>query len=526
MSDGPAQAGAGNEAVEDFRHRRDVVRVEMGGTARIAALRADGKLTARERIAAFVDAGSFEEVGTFATSETPGDRGSTPGDGTIAGHATLGGAPISLAADDITVKRASSSVISQKRSHRVYEQALLSGNPFVYFAERGGARIPDSLGSEGFAKVGGAPPTLGMRRRRIPYVTAVLGDSFGGSTITALGSDLTIQLDGTCMAMTSPGVIEIATGQQVTNEELGGSAVHDRRTGMIDRVAADEAHAFALAAEFLSYLPPNAWTPPAVVPLAAEPAPDHTLVDLVPVSRRRTYDMAAVLRRLTDDGTWFELRAGTGRGLITALGRLGGQTVGIVASQPRFEGGVLTPKACDKATRLLCLCDAFSIPVVFLLDTPGFLVGTDVEHDGLVPKAVLFQQALAHLAVPKLTVVLRKAFGLAFFSLAGSPDVADLVLAWPGAEIGFMDPQVGANVLYRQELQALPEEERAAELQRRAAGLAAATDPYAPAGIMRLDEIIDPADTRVALVRALRRHAGRPFSPGCERPLAAWPTIW
>lgn len=513
-------------AIEEFRRRREVIRDEMGGRARIEAVHAAGKLTARERIAKFVDPGSFEEVGTFATSEEPHDRASTPGDGTIAGHATLDGRPISVAADDITVKRASSSVISQKRSHRVYEQALRSGNPFVYFAERGGARIPDSLGSEGFAKVGGAPPTLGMRRRRIPYVTAVLGDSFGGSTITALGSDLTVQLAGTCMAMTSPRVISVATGHDVSFEDLGGSEVHERRTGMVDRVARDEDDAFGIVKEFLSYLPPNAWTPPVVTELDDEPIHDPGLPEVVPTSRRRTYDMRLVLQRLTDDGTFFELRAGVGRGLITALARIGGQSVGVIASQPRFEGGVLTPKSCDKATRLLCLCDAFSLPVVFLLDTPGFLVGTDVEHEGLVPKAVLFQQALAQLGVPKLTVVLRKAFGLAFFSLAGSPDVSDLVLTWPGAEIGFMDLIVGANVLYGDELDRLPEEERAAELQRRAAELAAATDPYAPASIMRIDEIIDPADTRVALVRALRRHAGRPFSPGWERPLAAWPTIW
>jgi len=515
-----------NDVIEEFRRRRDVIRSEMGGRARIEAVHAAGKLTARERIARFVDPGSFEEVGTFATSEEPHDRASTPGDGTIAGHATLDGRPISIAADDITVKRASSSVISQKRSHRVYEQALRSGNPFVYFAERGGARIPDSLGSEGFAKVGGAPPTLGKRRRRIPYVTAVLGDSFGGSTITALGSDLTVQLAGTCMAMTSPRVISVATGHRVSFEELGGSEVHERRTGMVDRVARDEDDAFAIVKDFLSYLPPNAWTPPAVTELEEEPVHDPGIPELVPVSRRRTYDMRLVLQRLTDDGRFFEMRAGVGRGLITALARIGGQSVGVIASQPRFEGGVLTPKSCDKATRLLCLCDAFGLPVVFLLDTPGFLVGTDVEHEGLVPKAVLFQQALAQLGVPKLTVVLRKAFGLAFFSLAGSPDVADLVLAWPGAEIGFMDPIVGANVLYGDELDQRSEEERAAELQRRAAELAAATDPYAPASIMRIDEIIDPADTRVALVRALRRHAGRPFSPGWERPLAAWPTIW
>ncbi|MFV0306743.1 MAG: acyl-CoA carboxylase subunit beta [Desertimonas sp.] len=513
-------------ALEAFHQDRATIRADMGGPARQAAVHADGKLTARERIERFVDPGSFDEVGTFARSEDPAQRPSTPGDGTIAGHAMLRGKPIAVAADDITVKRASSSVISQRRSHRVYEQALAAGHPFVYFAERGGARLPDSLGSEGFAKVGGSAPELARRQRRIPHVTAVLGDSFGGSSITAMQSDLRLQLDGTCMAMTSPRVIEIATGEKIGWDELGGSQLHATQTGMVDHVVADEASAFALAADFLDLLPPNAWTPPRIEPLEHPASADAELAALVPTSRRRTYDMQRVLARLTDDGAIFELAPKIGRGLITGLARLGGQTVGIIASQPRFEAGVLTPAACDKAIRLLCTCDAFGLPVVFLIDTPGFIVGKDVEHEGLVPRAVMFQQALALTQVPKLTVVIRKAFGLAFFSLAGSPESADLVCAWPGSEIGFMDPIVGANVLWSDELEHLDAAARTAELQRRAADLAAATDPYGPAAIMRVDEVIDPAETRMVLTRALARFAGRPFSPGWQRPLASWPTTW
>jgi methylmalonyl-CoA decarboxylase subunit alpha len=190
------------------------------------------------------------------------------------------------------------------------------------------------------------------------------------------------------------------------------------------------------------------------------------------------------------------------------------------------QAGVLGPEACDKATKLIVLCDAFGLPLLFLQDVPGFLVGRQVEHAKILHKAILCQQALHLAEVPKLTVVLRKAFGLAYFALAGNDQGADLVCAWPGAEIGFMDPDVGASVLYGTALQHLDREERLAELGRRADVLRDATDPYGGAGVMKIDEIIDPADTRAVLARYLGRFAGRPFQPGTERPLSAWPTCW
>jgi acetyl-CoA carboxylase carboxyltransferase component len=302
--------------------------------------------------------------------------------------------------------------------------------------------------------------------------------------------------------------------------------VHERTTGQIDVAVDSDDDAYDAIRDFLSYLPSHAGGPLPRRAARGDLGPNAALRSVVPERRSQTYDVRDVLHELADDGELLELKPAFGASVVTALARIDGWPVGVVASQPAYLVGSLTPDACSKATRLVCLCDAFGLPVLFLQDTPGFLVGTNVEHDRLLARAMLFLEALCLARVPRISVVLRKAFGLAFFSLAGSPDVADLVLAWPGAEIGFMDPTVGANVLYSDELDRLPEGERLPELQRRAADLASATDPYAPASIMRLDDIIDPADTRVALVRALRRHAGRPFSPGWERPLAAWPTIW
>ncbi|MFP2932394.1 carboxyl transferase domain-containing protein [Pyxidicoccus sp. 3LG] len=263
---------------------------------------------------------------------------------------------------------------------------------------------------------------------------------------------------------------------------------------------------------------------------AASPAPpgwsDPELAQLVPERRRRAYDMRHVLRRLVDDGDFLELRPGVGRGLITALARLDGMPVGVIASQPLYQAGSLEPDACDKATRLVCLCDAFGLPLVLLQDTPGFLVGQKVEHARLLHKAMLFQQALVLAGVPKLTVVLRKAFGLAFFSLGGSGMGSDFLAAWPGAEIGFMDPEVAANVLMGGQVAELPPEEKRAQLQAVAGRIASATDPYGAATIMGLDEVIAPEDTRAVLVRQLRLHAEAPFQPGDLRPLSTWPTCW
>jgi acetyl-CoA carboxylase carboxyltransferase component len=507
-----------------FEAERDRIRRQMGGPDRITRLHAAHRRTAREHIDALLDTGSFAEIGMFARSERVEDHDATPSDGKICGHGTVDGRPVTVAADDVTVKRATSSLVGARKLQRVYEQALRGGNPFVYIGETGGARLPDTLTAAGYSS---EPvfPWLARRRRAIPVATAIVGESFGGSSFVAGLSDFVVQVRGSALAVTSPRVVEVATGERVTMEALGGVDVHDRVTGQID-LAVDSADAACEALRaFLSYLPSHR---DGVVPRAASRAdrsPDPELAALVPSRRSQTYDVRDVVRRLVDGATFLELKPGFGASLVTGLARLDGRAVGVIASQPAFLVGALTPDACSKATRLLCLCDAFGLPVIFLQDTPGFLVGTDVEHDRLLARSMLFLEALCLARVPRLSVVLRKAFGLAYFSLGGSGMGSDLLVAWPGAEIGFMDPVVGANVLHGERLAGMADDDRRAELMRLAHELGADTDPRAVAAAMNLDDVIDPADTRAVLAGALDRLC---TGAAVREPsqLAAWPHWW
>jgi acetyl-CoA carboxylase carboxyltransferase component len=511
-------------AAGDLRARRERIRTELGGADRVAAIHAAGGRTVRDRIEAFCDPGTFDEVGTFARSERTEDAATTPGDGKVAGHGRVDGRWTAVAGDDITVRRGSSSVVGSRRLRTVIGQALREGHPFVYFGETGGARIPDALGSEGFSKVQPAAD-LSLRRRQIPMATVIVGPSFGGSSFFSAHSDLVVQVRGSCLAVTSPRVVEIATGERVGMEELGGVDVHAGRTGMIDVAAETEEEAYDTVRRFLAHLPPSAReAAPRAEPPPPADGPDPDLERIVPARRRRAYDMRKVLRRILDPGDPLILGERFGPSVITALGRLDGHAVAIIASQPMFFAGALSPDAIEKATRLVCLADAFDLPLLILQDTPGFFVGLQVEHDRLLAKAIRFQDALVQAGCPKLTVVLRKAYGLAYFSLGGTGMGSDGLYAWPGAEISFMDPDVGANVLFGDRFAALPEAERAAALQEAAADLAADTDPYGAAGIMHLDEVIDPGDTRRVLAGHLDRLQGRRPRPHHERLLAGWPT--
>jgi len=506
----------------DFAAEREQIRSAMGGADKVARLHAAGRRSARDHIAAFVDAGSFAEVGMFARSERPEDHATTPGDGKIGGHATAGGRPVSVVADDATVKRATSSLVGARKLQRIYEQAARAGNPFVYFGETGGARLPDSLTAVGYSS---EPvfPWLARRGREIPVAAAIVGDSFGGSSFVAGLADFVVQVRGSTLAVTSPRVIEVATGERVSMDTLGGADVHDRVTGQVDLVVDRDDDAYDALRSFLSYLPSRAGVEPPRMPTRASRAPDPELRACVPELRTQTYDVRTVIERLVDEGVYLELKPRFGASIITALARLDGRAVGIVANQPAHLVGSLTPDACAKATRLLCLCDAFGIPLVFLQDTPGFLVGTKVEHDRLLARSMLFLEALCLTRVPRISVVLRKAFGLAFFSMGGPGMGSDMLVSWPGAEIGFMDPVVGANVLYGTELDMLEGDARREELYRLARRLGADFDPRAIAAAMNLDDIIEPAHTRAVIADALDRLCRDPA--WAERPslLAHWP---
>ncbi len=511
------------DAVEDLRRRRERIRAEMGGAERIEKLHAAGAKTIREHIDGLLDDGSFEEQGTFAHSENPDDAETTPGDGKVGGHGEVDGRPVTVAGDDVTVKRGSSSMIGSRRLKRLSEHAARAGHPFVYFGATGGARIPDSLGSAGFSKV--SPGfELFTRRRRIPTACVIVGDSFGGSSFVSAASDFVVQVEGTCLAVTSPRVVEVATGEAVEMEELGGTAVHARETGQIDLAVETPEQGYEAVRRFLSYLPSNSTERPPRSDAGGSLDADPELAALVPERRSRAYDMNKVLARVADPDSLLELGPEFGRGLITALGRIDGHSVGILASQPLFFAGALDPDACEKAVRFICLCDAFDVPLVFLQDCPGFFVGTEVEHDGMLKHAIRLQTALSLAETPKLTLVVRKAYGMAYYSLGGNDTGAEFVYSWPGAEISFMDPGVAANVVAAEQLAELPVAERAERLAQISETIAADTDPYGAAGRLAVDEIIDPAETRAVLARALGRLENRPRGDGSERALASWPT--
>lgn len=511
-------------AVEEMLVRRKRIRTELGGAERVARVHEAGNRTVREHIDGLLDAGTFEEQGTFSHSERAEDAEATPGDGKIGGHGLIDERPVTVAGDDVTVKRGSSSVMGSRKLGKLFTSALRSGQPFVYFGATGGARIPDSLGSAGFSQVSPGAEMF-ARQRRIPAATVIVGDSFGGSSFVSAASDLVVQVRGTCLAVTSPRVVEVATGERVEMEELGGADVHAARTGQTDLAVDSPEEAYAAVRRFLSYLPSNAWTPAprhdgALPDLVADPG----LRSIVPARRTRAYDIDKVLDRVCDEGSLMELGAGFGRGLSTCLARIDGRPVGLLASQPKFAAGTLDVDACEKAVRLICLCDAFDLPLVFLQDCPGFFVGTAVEHNGMLKHAIRLQSALSLARTPKLTVVLRKAYGMAYFSLGGNDTGVDAVYAWPGAEISFMDPRVAANVVVGESLEGIEGSERRERLDELGAAIATDTDPYGAAGRLAIDEIIDPAETRIVLARALARLEGRQREPGWQRPLAGWPT--
>jgi acetyl-CoA carboxylase carboxyltransferase component len=332
-------------------------------------------------------------------------------------------------------------------------------------------------------------------------------------------------VEGSCLAVTSPRVFEIATGEVISFEEVGGIEVHARHTGQIDLGVATYEDAYAAIRRWLSYLPPNAWTEAPRAEPTGSLEPDPEMTRLVPVRRTRGYDMRRVVARLCDPGSVFELQPLFARHVTCALGRIDGWAVGVVANNPMFQAGVLDPEACRKIIRLICLCDAFNLPVVFLVDVPGFMVGKRVEHGRILHMGMRMMQALQNAVTPTITVCLRKAFGLAWQAMNGAGMVNKGLYAWPGAEIGFMDPDVGVNVAYAARLDAIDDpDEREAERRLLVEQVGEATSPYEAAGTMRIDEIIDPATTRAVLAADLARLSTRRVPPPEQRPLSYWPT--
>jgi methylmalonyl-CoA decarboxylase subunit alpha len=521
MATPPAEDAVPEEirVVERLRGLRELVTTQLGGPGAVAAIRAAGRPTARGHIAALADADSFFEIGTFATftDKVTAEPPANFGGGVIGGHATIDGRPVTLAVDDDSVTLPAAR--GTGKAARLFQMAAQRRNPYVEIAqgdaEPGLGSQPGKAGTPSARTFRAEPafPALLTRNRAIPVVCAVLGDAIGASSFSAGLCDFLIQLDGTFLSLARPEATAPGAAKP-------GSAAANAASGLVDAVAATPGEAYAAIGRFLSYLPSHAG---GALPVAECELPlpdDDKIAAIVPARRSRAYDMKAVIRRLADPASFLELKPAYAPNVVTGLVRLGGIPVGVLANAPTRMAGGLTPESCLKAVSFICLCDGFGIPLLVLQDTPGFLVSAAAERDRAMVRVMTLFQALSLATVPTISVVIRKAFGLAFL-IQDAGRAADLSLAWPGAEIGFMDPSVAANVLFEPQARELPEPERAAFLAAKAEEFGVGFEPYGVATNLTIDEIIEPGATRRTVAEYLRGalRAG-PYAPG---PLASWP---
>ena len=512
--------------LEELKRRKEKA-LRMGGPEKVQRQHDQGRLTARERIEQLLDPGSFLEVGMFNCSDMPGMEDKTPGDSKIAGYGKINGRMVAIIANDFTVLAATSSRVAGKKERELTFLAERRGFPIIYLGEAGGARMPDIMGSKGLASIGGGGfDTFSQhfsRIRNTPTVTGIMGECYGMPTWMACLADFVVQVKGSAMAVSGPRVLELAISEKVTSEELGGWKLHSEVTGMADRVAENERECFATIREFLDYMPSHCGELPPM-----KPAPEGSgegrdrILNILPEKRNRAYDMNRIIKIIVDESKIFQIKPSFGRTVITCLARIGGRVVGIVANQPLVNGGAMDTDGIDKVTSFYCLCDSFNIPLLFLHDIPGFLVGKEAERRRVGARVINNMNALAQVTVPKISVIIRKSYGMAFWNMAGSGCATDFLVAWPTAEMSFVDPEVAVNVVFGGKVELSSESK--AEKQKLLEQMIKDSAPYAAAGMHYIHDVIDPRETRQYIIRALEFCQETKKKGIGEHRLANWPT--
>ncbi len=496
------------ERLTELHARRTAVRDAASPTA-VARLRALGKLTARERIALLLDTDSFVEMGIHGRSGHADLRDRTPADGIVVGHGTIDGRIVYVAADDFTVMGGTRGRVGEIKVARVRAAALAHGKPFIALMEAGAARVQESFGAMA-ANMGARFGDHFRMSGRVPQVAAILGPAFGGPSFTAAQSDFTTLASGTgFMGMSGPLVVKVGIKEDVTAEAIGGAEMSATVTGQTDHVGDDEAACLVAIRRYLSFMPSHCGErPPRVEPRGAEldtPEGRAKLVALIPDAGRQTYDMRRVLAMIVDGGEVFTYRERYGANLITAFAHMQGQVVGFVASNPASRGGVLDEKAAHKARKFIDLCDAFHIPLVFICDAPGFLVGPEIEKQRMVTLAARFLSAVIAASVPKITIVARKAIGLAYLALGGRVMNPDVLVAWPTAHFDVMGPEAAVEIVHGKDIAGAADPvQRRAEIMTR---VNAESSAYEAAAMGLIDDVIDPGETRDVILAALARTA-------------------
>lgn len=510
------------ERVAELEARRAKIQ-EMGGADKIAKQHERGKLSARERFALFFDHGVFFEVGAHGTqmgiAAGPDGADKPHADAVVCGFGKVDGRVVCAAAYDFTVKGGSIGEVGEVKVTRMREMALKGRHPMVWFIDSAGARIEPGKGSEDqislFAGSGHLFREEVIMSGVVPQVAAMVGPGAAGTAyIPGLSDFVPMVKNLGSMALAGPPLVKAVTGQDVEEQELGGSKVHCEVSGVGDGEYPDDASCIAAVRTYLSYFPSHCEEAPPVV-ACTDPIDrrEESLLDLVPDSPRRAFDMYKVIKAVVDHGTIFDIKPRFARNLITCFARINGRSVGVVANNPMQLGGVLDIDSADKGAHFIQICDAFNIPLVFFQDTPGFMVGTKVEHAGIIRHGAKMLHAMSAATVPKLTVVTRKAYGAGYFVMCGRAYEPDLLVAWPGAEISVMGAEgmvgIASRKLFRGE--AMPPEMK----QQMVEMIQGYIDVYKVAGWGLVDDVIDPRDTRKVLAWGLElsqhKKLERPF---------------
>jgi acetyl-CoA carboxylase carboxyltransferase component len=501
--------------VEDLHERRSRIR-EGGGAERIERQHAAEKLTARERLDLLVDEGTFTELGIHGRphfSQRAMDGKDAPADGVITGYGKVDGRIVAVCAYDFTVMAGSMGMTGELKVTRLRELALTKRIPFIWLLDSAGARIQEAVGSL-FAGSGHLFREEVVMSGVVPQIAALMGPCAAGTAYIPGLADFVPMVKGRgSMALAGPHLVRAAIGEDVTQEELGGSRVHCRKSGVGDLEVADDQECIRRNKQYLSFFPQNCEQPPPLQP-TSDPIDrgDDELLDVLPESNRKPYDMYEVIRRIVDDGEWLDLKPQWAKTIITCLARFGGRPVGIVANQPKHLGGILDNDSADKAARFVNLCNAYGLPLVFLMDVPGFMVGTKVEEAGIIRHGAKMLHAVANATVPKITVVIRKAYGAGYYVMNGRAYEPDLIVAWPTAEISVMGAEGAVEIVMRRQVEEA--DDPAAKKAELIDAYRKIIDVYVAAGNDMIDDVIDPRETRLTIVRALEMAQGKRI----ERP--------
>ncbi|MEC4051545.1 acyl-CoA carboxylase subunit beta [Myroides odoratimimus] len=474
-----------------------------GGQKRIDTQHSKGKLTARERVEYLLDEGSFEEIGMLVTHRTTDfgmDKEVYHGDGVVTGYGTINGRLVYVFAQDFTVFGGALSETHAEKICKVMDMALKMGAPMIGLNDSGGARI-----QEGVRSLGGYADIFYRNVQAsgvIPQLSAIMGPCAGGAVYSPAMTDFTMMVEGSSyMFVTGPNVVKTVTNEEVTSEELGGASTHSTKSGVAHTTSPNDVACLEDVKTLLSYMPQNNMEKPMSLPYTAGEEYRYELDEIVPESSNKPYDMKEVINHIIDEDSFFEIHKDYAENIVVGFARLGGKSIGIVANNPMFLAGCLDVNSSIKAARFTRFCDAFNIPLLVLVDVPGFLPGTDQEWNGIIVHGAKLLYALSEATVPKVTVITRKAYGGAYDVMNSKHIGADMNFAWPNAEIAVMGAKGASEIIFKKEIAEAADP--AAKLAEKEAEYADKfATPYRAAQRGFIDEVILPNETRRKLLKA------------------------